>query len=96
MWIGCGLRKVKVGNDRNGALIENKRCTCTGTLIFVYNALYSTSLVLMTLAVFRLPASGDFCHLLIIFSNNLDTDRDGHNIDPDLYPNCWTSDSVPK
>ena len=51
----------------------------------------------MTLAVIsRLPASGDFSLLLIIFSNNLDPGQDRHSTAPDLDPNCWTSDSVPK
>ena len=52
--------------------------------------------VLMTLAVNRLPACGDLCRLLIIFSSNSDRAQDQHSIGPDLDPNCWTSDSVPK
>ena len=48
--------------------------------------------VLMSLAVSRLPASRDFCRLLIIFSNNLDPDQDRHSVGPDLDPNCWTPD----
>ena len=51
--------------------------------------------VLMTLAVSRLPASGEFFRLLIIFSNGLDPDQNRHIIGPDLAPNCWTSDNVP-
>ena len=50
----------------------------------------------MALAVSRLPDSGDFCRLLIIFSNNSDQDQDRYSIGPDLDPYCWTSDSVPK
>ena len=34
--------------------------------------------------------SGDFCRLLIIFPNSLDPDQDGHNVGPDLDPNCST------
>ena len=30
----------------------------------------------------------DFCLLLIIFANSLDPDQDGHNVSPDLDPNC--------
>ena len=35
-------------------------------------------------------ASGDFCHLLISFSNSLDPDQDGQNVGPDLDPNRLT------
>ena len=34
--------------------------------------------------------SGHFCHLLIAFSNSLDTDQDRQNVGPDLDPNCLT------
>ena len=34
--------------------------------------------------------SGDFCHLLITFANNLDPDLDRQNVGPDLDPNCLT------
>ena len=37
-----------------------------------------------------LPASGDFCYLLIIFANNLDPDQAQQNARPDLDPNCLT------
>ena len=33
-----------------------------------------------------LPTMGDFCCLLIIFTNSLDVDSVG----PDLYPDCLT------
>ena len=32
-----------------------------------------------------LPASSDFCHLLVTFANSLE-----HNVGPDLDPNCLT------
>ena len=35
-------------------------------------------------------ASGDFCHLLIIFANSLDQAQDRQNVNPDLDPNCLT------
>ena len=31
--------------------------------------------------------SGNFCHLLITFANNLDSDQDRQNVWPDLDPN---------
>ena len=34
--------------------------------------------------------SGDFCCLLIAFSNSLDPDQDRHNVGPDLNPICLT------
>ena len=37
-----------------------------------------------------LPASGDFCHLLITFANSLDPHQDRQNVGPDLDPNCST------
>ena len=37
-----------------------------------------------------LPASGNFCHLLITYANNLDPDQAQHNAGPDLDPNCLT------
>ena len=75
-------------------------CAPAQAILFLFTSFYSTSqlgsvFVLMTLATSRLPASGDFCHLLIIFSNYLDPDHDGHSIGLDLDPNSWTSDSVP-
>ena len=37
-----------------------------------------------------LPASGKFCHLLIIFANSLDPDQARQNVGPDLDPNRIT------
>ena len=37
-----------------------------------------------------LPASADFCHLLITFANSLDLDQARQNVGPDLDPNCLT------
>ena len=35
-----------------------------------------------------LPARGDFCCLLIMFTNSLDPDQARQNVGPDLDPNC--------
>ena len=37
-----------------------------------------------------LPASGDFCRLLLIFANSFDPDQDRQDVGPDLDPNCLT------
>ena len=37
-----------------------------------------------------LPASGDFCCLLITFANSFDTDQAWQNVGPDLDQNCLT------
>ena len=37
-----------------------------------------------------LHASGEFCHLLLIFANSLDPDQAQQNVGPDLDPNCLT------
>ena len=37
-----------------------------------------------------LPASGEFCLLLLIFANSLDPDQAGENVAPDQDPNCFT------
>ena len=37
-----------------------------------------------------LPASGNFCNLLITFANSLDPDQARQNVGPDLDPNCLT------
>ena len=37
-----------------------------------------------------LPASGDFCCLLITFANSLDPDQARQIVGPDLDPNCLT------
>ena len=41
-------------------------------------------------AVDSFPASGKFCHLLIIFANSLDPDQAPQNVGSDLNPNCLT------
>ena len=37
-----------------------------------------------------LPASDNFCHLLITFANSLDPVQARQNVGPDLDPNCLT------
>ena len=37
-----------------------------------------------------LPASGDFCCVLITFANSLNADQARHFVGPDLGPNCLT------
>ena len=37
-----------------------------------------------------LPASGNFCNLLIAFANSLDLDLARQNVGPDLDQNCLT------
>ena len=37
-----------------------------------------------------LPASGDYCHLLITFANSLAPDQARQNVGPDLDPNSLT------
>ena len=37
-----------------------------------------------------LPASGEFCHLLLIFENSLEPDQARKYIRPDLDPYCLT------
>ena len=37
-----------------------------------------------------LPASGEFCRLLITFPSSLDPDQDRQNVGPDLDPNYLT------
>ena len=41
-------------------------------------------------------ARGNFCCLLITFANSLDPDHDRQNAGPDLGPNCFDTDCVPK
>ena len=36
-----------------------------------------------------LPASGNFCHLLITFANSLDPDQACQNVGPDLDPKLF-------
>ena len=50
---------------------------------------FSQKVVLRSCSVFNsLPASGDFCHLLITFANSMDPDE--QNVRHDLDPNCLT------
>ena len=52
---------------------------------------FSLKVVSRSCPVFNsLPASSDFCHLLITFANSLDPDQARHNVGPDLDPNCLT------
>ena len=52
---------------------------------------FSQKVVSRSCSVFSsLPASGNFCHLLITFANNLDPDQARQNVWPDLDPNCLT------
>ena len=47
--------------------------------------------VVSSCSVFNsLPASSDFCHLLITSANSLDPDQARQNGRPDLDPNCLT------
>ena len=49
---------------------------------------FSEKVVSRSCSLFNsLPASSDFCHLLITFANSLDPD---HNVGSDLDPNCLT------
>ena len=41
-----------------------------------------------------LPASGNFCHLLITFANSLDPVQDGQNVGPDQVKTVWHSDGI--
>ena len=54
------------------------------------------NVLLIFCAGFTLLASSDFCHLLIIFANSLDSDQDRRSVGPDLDPNCLDTDSVPE
>ena len=52
---------------------------------------FSQKVVSRSCSVFNsLPASGNFCHLLITLANILDPDQAGQNVGPDLDPNCLT------
>ena len=52
---------------------------------------FSQKVVSGNCSVFNsLPASGDFCHLLIAFANSLDPDQARQNVRPDLDPHCLT------
>ena len=43
-----------------------------------------------------LPASGEFCRLLITSANSLDPDQAGQNVPPALGPNGLTPDGIPE
>ena len=43
-----------------------------------------------------LPASGEFCHLLMTFANSLDPYQARQNVGSDLDPNCWHLDDNPE
>ena len=52
---------------------------------------FSQEVISRICSVFNsLPASGDFCHLLIAFANSLDPDQARKNAGPDLDPNFLT------
>ena len=52
---------------------------------------FSQKVVSRSFSVFNsLPASDNFCHLLITFANSLDPDQARQNVRPDLDPNCLT------
>ena len=52
---------------------------------------FSQKVVSRSFSVFNsLPASGNFCHLLITFANSFDPDQTRQNVGPDLDPNCLT------
>ena len=50
--------------------------------------------LLIAVSSLRYPISfhtcSNFCHLLMIFANSLDSDQDRLNVGPDLEPNCLT------
>ena len=49
---------------------------------------FSQKVVSKSCSVFNsLPASSDFCHLLITLAISLDPDQARHNVRPDLDPN---------
>ena len=51
----------------------------------------SQKVVSRSCSVFNtLPASGDFCRLLMTFSNSLDPDQARQNVGPDLDSKCLT------
>ena len=60
--------------------------------VFDFSQGFNQKVVSRSCSVFNsLPASGDFCHLLITFANSLDPDQARLNVGPDLAPNCLTS-----
>ena len=58
---------------------------------------FSQKIVSRSCSAFNsLPASGNFCHLLITFANSLDPDQARQNVEPDLDPNCLDPDGIEK
>ena len=52
---------------------------------------FSQEVVSISCFVFNsMPTRGDFCCLLITFTNSLDPDHARQNVWPDLDPNCLT------
>ena len=52
---------------------------------------FSQKVVSSSCSVFNfLPASDNFCNLLITVINSLDPDQAGQNVGPDLDQNCLT------
>ena len=52
---------------------------------------FSQKVVSRSCSVFNfLPASGNFCHLLITFASSLNPGQALQNVGPDLDPNCLT------
>ena len=52
---------------------------------------FSQKVVSSSCSIFNyLPASGNFCDLLITFANSLDPDQARQNAGSDLDPNCLT------
>ena len=63
-------------------LFEDKGMRCSGLL----DKLHPVNLGLQFRAFYSLPASGEFCHLLMTFANRLDPDQARQNVRPDLDP----------
>ena len=57
------------------------------TCLYIYFKMLPAAVMIGTLT---LPASDDFCRLLITFANGLDLDQVGCFVRPDLDPNCLT------
>ena len=52
---------------------------------------FSQKVVSRSFSAFNsLPASGNFCHLLITYAKSLDPDQARHNAGPHLNPSCLT------
>ena len=63
-------------------------------IAFIDQLLWVISFIHISQFINSFLASGDFCHLPIIFANSLDPDQDRHKVGPDLNKNVWHSDSV--